>query len=400
MISKFEMTIIALVILGAVAVGAAVQFVVAREEDKIVAKIAEKEVYESEIREKVKAYMELNSLDGSMNYDELDAAAKKEIISSVIVGDLILDEAKKAKIDETEKYKKTLAFAGNQLMQRSFIEKVIKENIAETKIKEKYEQMRSFINEVKADMQSKYHKDYYAKIDKADFLQVPMNFYQQDKQFLNKLVINKTKGYETEYTKGSNIFPTLFDFLISIGNDKDTSVYVAKLIERLVHNMHNLFSSFNHRTISFVSIQATNAKHLEQERLHIYPNWHTDFASVANNDGYSYKFVIALKGPQTIYVKLPNIERNKVIKILREWRQYKEQNKEQKNLPYMGLISHYILNKIHNIIETCEQKNRCSLHQGEGIDFGFIHKVGNLSKNVTIHTTPPIHSDRLFLSIK
>ena len=133
--------IIALVILGAIAVGAAVQFVVAREEDKIVAKIAGRDVYESEIREKVKAYMELNSLDGSMNYDKLDAAAKKEIISSVIVGDLILDEAKKAKIDETEKYKKTLAFAGNQLMQRIFLEKMIKENIAEAKIKEKYEQM-------------------------------------------------------------------------------------------------------------------------------------------------------------------------------------------------------------------------------------------------------------------
>ena len=244
----------------------------------------------------------------------------------------------------------------------------------------------SLINEVKADMQSKYHKDYYTKIDKAGFLQVPTNFSQQDKQFLNKLVINKTKGYKTEYTKGSNIFPTLFDFLISIGNDKETSVYVAKLIERLVHN---IFSSFNHRTISFVRMQATNAKDLEQERLHIYPNWHTDFASVANNDGYSYKFVIALKGPQTIYVKLPNSERNEVIKILREWRQYKE----PKNLPY-------ILNKIHNIIKICEYKNRCSLHQGEGVDFGFIHKVGNLSENVTIHTAPPIHSDRLFLSIK
>jgi len=256
------------------------------------------------------------------------------------------------------------------------------------------ELLLSLINEVKADTQPKYH--YYTKIDKAGFLQVPMNFYQQDKQFLNKLVINKTKSYEAEYTKGSNIFPTLFDFLISIGNDKETSVYVAKLIERLVHNMHNTFSSFNHRTISFVRMQATNAKHLEQERLHNYPNWHTDFASVENNDGYSYKFVIALKGPQTIYVKLPNSERNEVIKILRKWRQYKE----PKYLPYMELISHYILNKTHNIIEICEQKNRCSLHQGEGVDFGYIHKVGNLSENVNIHTAPPIHSDRLFLSIK
>jgi len=132
--------VIALV-LGVVAIVATVQFVVAKEEDKVIAKINGKDIYESEIIGKVKSYMELSGLDENINYDKLDKEVKKDIISSVIVGDLILKEAEAAKIDETEKYKQTLKFAENQLMQRIFLEKLIKENVPEEKVQEKYKQM-------------------------------------------------------------------------------------------------------------------------------------------------------------------------------------------------------------------------------------------------------------------
>ena len=51
---------------------------VTKPEDKIVAKIDGKPVYESEIREKIQSYMEMNALSNQemMSYDRLDKEVK------------------------------------------------------------------------------------------------------------------------------------------------------------------------------------------------------------------------------------------------------------------------------------------------------------------------------------
>ncbi len=112
-------------------------------EDKIVAKIDGKPVYESEIREKIQNYIELNALGNEemMSYDKLDQEVKEEIIRSIVVGDLILQEAKQAKINEELEYKKGLQLAENQIMQRVFIEKIVKKNLTEEKLQAKYKEM-------------------------------------------------------------------------------------------------------------------------------------------------------------------------------------------------------------------------------------------------------------------
>lgn len=78
----------------------------------------------------------------------------------------------------------------------------------------------SLNNKLIAATSSKCYKDLDSKIDYLGFLAVLMNFSHEDKNFLNKLVINKTKGYKADYFKGKKYFSSLFDFLISIGNDK------------------------------------------------------------------------------------------------------------------------------------------------------------------------------------
>ena len=114
----------------------------AADDAKIIAKIDGKPIYESEVREKLKIYSELNSLgsEGAINYDAMPKEVKDEMVKSVILGDLILKEAKQAKINEREDFKKSLLFAEDQLMQRLYLDQIIKDNITEAKLKEKYKQ--------------------------------------------------------------------------------------------------------------------------------------------------------------------------------------------------------------------------------------------------------------------
>ena len=116
---------------------------VTKPEDKIVAKIDGKPVYESEIREKIQAYMEMNALSNQemMSYDRLDKEVKEEIIKSIVVGDLIVQEAKQEKVKETLEYKKGLQMAENQLMQKIFIEQIVKKNLTEEKLQAKYKEI-------------------------------------------------------------------------------------------------------------------------------------------------------------------------------------------------------------------------------------------------------------------
>ncbi len=119
------------------------QFAIAKAEDKILAKVDGKDVRESEIKDTITSYASMNALgdDAAFNYDSLSKDVKDEIIKSIILGDLVLKEAKLAKIDESVDYKKALVFAEKQLAQKFYLDKIIKENVTEAKLKEKYKQM-------------------------------------------------------------------------------------------------------------------------------------------------------------------------------------------------------------------------------------------------------------------
>ena len=119
------------------------QFSFAKEEDKILAKVDGKAVHESEIKDTISTYANLNALgeDTNFNYDTLAPEMKKEIVKSIIVGELLLEEAKKSKVTETKEYKQSLLFAEKQLTQKLFLDKLIKENVTEAKMKERYKQI-------------------------------------------------------------------------------------------------------------------------------------------------------------------------------------------------------------------------------------------------------------------
>ena len=116
---------------------------VAKKDDKIIAKINGKAIYESEVKEKITRYAGMNALgeNDNFNYDTLGKDVKDEIIKRIIFGEMILTEAQKLKLNESVEYKQALDLAGKQLLQKMYLDKVIKENITEAKLQEKYKQM-------------------------------------------------------------------------------------------------------------------------------------------------------------------------------------------------------------------------------------------------------------------
>jgi parvulin-like peptidyl-prolyl isomerase len=118
-------------------------FAFAKQEDKVLAKVDGKKIYESEIKDTISTYANLNAMgdDNNFNYDTLTKEVKDEIVKSIIVGELILGEANKAKVNQTPEYKTALEFAQKQLTQKFYLDKIIKENITESKMKERYEQV-------------------------------------------------------------------------------------------------------------------------------------------------------------------------------------------------------------------------------------------------------------------
>lgn len=114
-----------------------------KKADEVVANVNGKPIYESSVKKKVERFVEFNGLGGDSNfsYNKLDSEMKKDIIQNVVLGDLIIDEARKAKIKESSEYKQAIQFTENQLMQKVYLEKVVKDAVTEAKIRSVYDQM-------------------------------------------------------------------------------------------------------------------------------------------------------------------------------------------------------------------------------------------------------------------
>lgn len=158
----------------------------AKNEDKILAKVDGKEIHESELKETITSYamMSAPSDDQTFNYDNLNKEMKDEIVKSIVLGDLILKEAKTAKTTETKEYKMAVQFAEKQLTQKFYIDKVIKEHITESKMMEKYKEIaaqQANKEEYKAShilvKTEEEAKDIKKKLDKgADFITLAKEF--------------------------------------------------------------------------------------------------------------------------------------------------------------------------------------------------------------------------------
>lgn len=116
-----------------------------KAEDKIVAKVNGNPIYESEVRNKIKSFLEFNGLSNNpkFDFDNLNTEMKNDIIKNIILGDLVLKEAKTNKVEDDSDFKGALEFTKNQLIQKFYLEKIIKENVTEAKLQEEYKKLSS-----------------------------------------------------------------------------------------------------------------------------------------------------------------------------------------------------------------------------------------------------------------
>jgi peptidyl-prolyl cis-trans isomerase C len=178
-------------------------------EDKIVANVNGKPIKESIIKERVEKFIEFSGFGGSkeFNYDNLDSEMKNEITKNIILGDIITDEATKARTKDQPSFQQALKYTENQLLQKVYLEKLVKDTITEDKIKAAYEKVakeQSNIDEYKAShilvKTEKDAKDIKAKLDKGgDFTALAKEFSQDS---------NKDKGGDLGYfSKGQMVLP-------------------------------------------------------------------------------------------------------------------------------------------------------------------------------------------------
>lgn len=158
--------------------------------EKIVAKVNGQAIYEADIRNRITQYLEVNEgLEDSLNYDKIEPGIKEEIIKNIILGDLIIKQAKQAKINDTLEYKQAVKLAENQFMQKLYLEKLVKEALTDAKIQARYNQIAE---EYK-------HKEEY----KVSHILVATEKEAQDiKQKLNKG--EKFTNLAKEYSKDNN----------------------------------------------------------------------------------------------------------------------------------------------------------------------------------------------------
>lgn len=180
-----------------------------KQEDKIVANVNGKAIHESMIRDKVEKFAEFNGMTAGQefSYNSLEQDMKNEIVKNIVLGDLILDEAKADKVNESAEYKQALVFTENQLMQKFYLEAVVKKEVTDENILKEYNKVSSEMNNldeyrvkhilVKTEEEAKSIKD---KLDKgADFSALAKEF---------SLDSNKDSGGDLGYfSKGQMVEP-------------------------------------------------------------------------------------------------------------------------------------------------------------------------------------------------
>jgi peptidyl-prolyl cis-trans isomerase C len=127
----------------------------ALSDDKVIAKYQGKEVKESEVTTKLKEAFNGELPGGKKDFKELDKDTKTNLVKAIITGDLIEQEAHKAKLESSEEYNNLINNLKKQVLQKMFIEKKIKELVSEKDIKAKYDEyVKSIAN--KEEVQAKH----------------------------------------------------------------------------------------------------------------------------------------------------------------------------------------------------------------------------------------------------
>ena len=119
-----------------------------------------------------------------------------------------------------------------------------------------------------------------------------------------------------------------------------------------------------------------NKENFKENKLFDYDihRWHID-GRYYNNESIQYKFILSLKGPSTLIINPNNKIRKKFLQILD-----KDNDRINIRLERNKIVKNESIIKVKTLING-------------------VITMSNNSNLATIHSEPPIHEDRIFISI-
>jgi len=127
--------------------GAATFAINAKIGDKVVAHVNSKPVYESEIVARIKELSDSGAIFKAVDFEKMNPNERHAIIKGMIMDNIIDEESKKSHVEDSEEYKKTAEQTLKSLRQKLYINNIVKADITDAKLKEKYDQFTAMEKE-------------------------------------------------------------------------------------------------------------------------------------------------------------------------------------------------------------------------------------------------------------
>jgi len=201
------------------------------------------------------------------------------------------------------------------------------------------------------------------------FVYYDLHLSENEKSAVNALKINKTDSYNN-YANLNALGPEVREFIKTLGLGKGNETN-AKEVARLIVRLVNEILQASGQETAWVAVRA-----FTPTSEYDVPRWHTDGYYFEPYSGNLYKFALTLKGPPTLFYRLPDNKREEFYAL---WRKGTEQN-DYNRQAFADMLG--------------QSKEAISIAQAYQ---GAVFIVG--SNNAAVHSEPPIKEERLFISI-
>lgn len=209
------------------------------------------------------------------------------------------------------------------------------------------------------------------------FVDFDLDLTEDEKHQFAKLAV-KSGIYCDNYGNLSRLLVDLTVFFESLGNDYNSSYTAAKAIYRVVRNVIKDFG-----TESFWLSMRLPGK---SDAFDV-PRWHTDGYYYQPFEGNVPKVFFVLKGPTTLFYNISSKNREKFNEIFYR----KVEDKDEVGSPFYYYGGTMAGRKELNKLVDYSKVHQPPLYTGTVLLAG--------GEDATIHSEPPIHEDRIFISI-
>lgn len=206
----------------------------------------------------------------------------------------------------------------------------------------------------------------------SPFARFDLKLTQTEKETLKQFKVDENDAYQN-----CGQLPMLRSqvktFILSLGNTEETSASIAKIIDKIAHDATQSFQS----ETAWVAVRA-----VKSTSAYDTPRWHTDGAYFFPYEGTQFKVATALSGAGTLFINLPEKAKGEFIRVQN---QATANNYDEIRTQLNDIIFRNVSNHAAKIVQV---------NTTEGVIF-----ASGDPWLAAIHSEPPIHTDRLFVSV-